>query len=145
MARATITIEGYVAKDPETRQVTGHRITSVTVPVTPQKKDGNGGYVDSGETVWYTAEFWDEHGLSVAEVVRKGQLVTVTGNLDITQREKDGRTYVNQTVSFGNIAVLVPRKRSSSQQPSQAPSAPVDDPWAHQSTPTGYNGSETPF
>ncbi|MDJ0323188.1 single-stranded DNA-binding protein [Cryobacterium sp. PH31-AA6] len=153
MARATITIEAFVAKDPETRTVTGHTITSVTLPVTPQKKDGNGGYVDNGDTVWYQAEFWDEHGQAVAQEVHKGQLVTVTGNIEIQTREKDGKTYTNTVITFPTISVIV-RKPSrgaggSTQTRQGGAQASVDEPWAATAQ-TGAQGAdawgqESPF
>ena len=135
MARATITLEGFASKDPETRNVTGHTITSVTIPVTPQKKDGNGGYVDNGDTVWYQAEFWDAHGDEVAQQVRKGTLVTVTGNLEIQTRENNGKTYTNTVVTFPTLAVVV-RKPSRNGAGSGSAGAPArqagaqDEPWA---------------
>jgi single-stranded DNA-binding protein len=142
MSKATITIEALVAKDPETRTVTGHTITSVTLPVTPQKKDGNGGYVDNGDTVWYQAEFWDEHGQAITQEVRKGQLVTVTGNLEIQTREKDGKTYTNTVVTFPTLSVIVrkpARGAGGSTQTRQG--VQQEEPWANVA-PTAQAGSQ---
>jgi single-strand DNA-binding protein len=125
MARATITIEGFVSKDPETRQVTGHTITSVSIPVTPQKKNQQGVYEDFGDTVWYSAELWDEHGEAAARTVRKGDLVVATGQLVVQVREKDGKTYINHTVVFPTLSVVV-RKPSRAQQANQSQT----EPWA---------------
>ena len=130
MARATITIEGFVSKDPETRNVTGHTITSVTIPVTPQKKDGNGEYVDNGDTVWYQVELWDEHGQAAAQAVSKGTLVTATGNLDIQVREKDGKTYVNTVIAFASLAVVVRKPSRGTTGSTQTRQGGGDDePW----------------
>jgi len=139
MARATITLEGFVSKDPETRNVTGHSITTVTIPVTKQKKNGQGGYEDDGDPVWYTAEFWDAHGDAVAQTVRKGQLVTVSGNLEVQVREKDGKTYVNTVVTFPTIGVVV--RKPSRNAPTQA--AP-EEPWSVSAPTTGGGDAWNP-
>jgi len=149
MSRATITLEGFVSKNPETRNVTGHSITTVTIPVTKQKKNGSGGYEDDGDPVWYTAEFWDAHGDAVAAQVTKGQLVTVAGNLEVQVREKDGKTYVNTVVTFPTIGVIVrkPKRGEEVQRPA------AEEPWAASpptasgdvwNTPGNYT-DETPF
>lgn len=107
MASAKITVEGFVALTPETRTVTGHTITTVKVVVTPQKKNSSGAWEDTGDGVWYAAEFWDEHGDAIATQVAKGALVTISGNLEIRIREKDGRTFVDSTIGFATLGVIV--------------------------------------
>lgn len=129
MASAKITVEGFVAKTPETRSVTGHTVTTVTVPVTPQRKTANGGYEDTGAAVWYTAEFWDEHGDAVAAQIVKGALVTITGNLEIKTREHNGQTYTNPVIGFAQLAVVCRR-------PARGQTAP--EAWHVEPTPAAY-------
>ena len=141
MARATITLEGFVSKDPEVRNVTGHSITTVTIPVTKQKKNSSGGYEDDGDPVWYTAEFWDAHGDAVAQTITKGQLVTVTGSLEVQVREKDGKTYVNTVVTFPTIGVVVRKPARNATTAPSTPAQPEPDVW---NAPSNYT-DETPF
>ena len=147
MARATITIEGFVSADPETRDVTGHTITKVTIPVTPQKKNAQGDYEDNGDTIWYQAEFWDEYGKVVSESIRKGMLVTVTGGLEVKTWESNGKSGVNVNVTFPTIGIIVRKpKRDGSGGGSKAT---TEEPWAT-TAPTDSTASqgytdETPF
>ena len=128
MAKAVITIEGFVARDPETRNVTGHTITQVTVPVTPQKKNRDGAYEDSGDTIWYQAEFWDEHGDRIASDIRKGMLVTLTGGLEVKTWATADKSGVNVNVTFPTIGVIVRKpKRDGSNGGSNAT---TEEPWA---------------
>lgn len=117
MAKSTTTIEGYLSKDPEQRDVTGHTITTVTVPVTPQKKVGDS-WEDSGDTVWYTAEFWDEHGQLVMQSMSKGQLVTVTGTLEVRLWESNGKHGVGVKLANPTISVIIqkPKRGQGGQQ-----------------------------
>jgi len=129
MARATITIEGFASSDPETRDVTGHTITKVTIPVTPQKKNAQGDYEDNGDTIWYQAEFWDEHGQTVAETIRKGMLVTVSGGLEVKTWESNGKSGVNVNVTFPTIGVIVRKpKRDGNRATTEATTT---EPWGN--------------
>lgn len=148
MAKATLTIEGFAAKDPETRSVTGHTITEVSIPVTPQKKNQQGEWEDTGTTVWYKVPFWDEHGESIGELVRKGTLVTVTGIPKLDLYVKDGNAAGSIVLDFATLAVVARKpKRGDRPAPAEepwaasAPDAPAGDVW---NTPGSYN-DETPF
>lgn len=149
MAKATITVEGFVAKDPETRSVTGHTITEVSVPVTPQRKNKSGGWEDSGDTVWYKVPFWDEHGDVVAQSVRKGTLVTVTGTPKLDLYVRDGNAAGTIVLDFASLAVVARKPKRGESAPRQAeepwaasaPAAPAGDVW---NTPGSYS-DEMPF
>lgn len=129
-SKATIQIEGFTSKDPETREVTGHSITTVTVPVTPQKKNQQGVWEDNGDTVWYQAEFWDDHGYAVAEQIRKGQLVVVSGELEVKAWEANGKSGTNTIIKFPTISVIVRKPPRGQQGQNRAASAPADEPWS---------------
>jgi single-strand DNA-binding protein len=77
-----MTIEGFVAKDPETRDVTGHTITQVTVPVTPQKPfDRASNDWKDGDALFMRASVWKEFAEHVAGSLTKGSRVVATGRL----------------------------------------------------------------
>lgn len=145
MAKATINIEGFIATELKVREVTGHRIVDVTVAVTPQKKNQSGGWDDSGDTVWYKAAFWDEHGDAVLDSVEKGSLVTLTGTPKLDLYLKDGAAAGSISLDFPTIAKVVRRPKKG-----EYPSAPASEPWAA-STPgadvwsTPAESDSTPF
>lgn len=153
MSRATIQIEGFVARDPESREVTGHTIVQVVVPVTPQKKNPQTNqWEDAGDTIWYQAQFWDEHGQAILATVAKGMLVTLTGGLEVKQWSAGDKSGVNVNVVFPTIGVVV-RKPKRGEQVQQ--SAQTTEPWAASApaaeaagdvwnTPGNYT-EETPF
>lgn len=151
MSKATISIEGFVGRDPETRDVTGHRITQITVPVTPQKKNPQTNqWEDSGDTIWYQAQFWDEHGEEVARAVRKGDLVTITGGLEVKPWEANGKSGVNVNITFPTVGLVVRKPKRGEQRQAAAeepwaaspPAASGGDAW---NVPAGGYNDETPF
>ena len=140
MAKAILTIEGFVAKDPEERQAQAYRIVSVTVPVTPSKRV-NGEWVnDDAGTIWYEAEFWDVHGDSIRATVSKGSFVTITGTpkLEVFMR-KDGTPGAKITFNFPQLSVIVQKPKRGEVRPQQG----NDEPWASTaptSTPAATGG-----
>ena len=127
MAKATLTIEGFVAKDPEERQAQAYRIVEVVVPVTPSRKV-NGEWVNDDEgTIWYQAEFWDEHGDAIRATVAKGSLVTITGVPKLeAYLKRDGTPGAKITFNFPQLAVIVRKPKRGEGRPAQG----NDEPWA---------------
>lgn len=119
MSKATISVEGFVTKDPELRQYNGKSVIAVDIAHTPRKKDGND-WVDAGETIWFQASFWEREAEAIAASVRKSTLVTVTGQpeLNLYQRQ-DGTTSVTVRIKFGTLGII-PREQQY-QQSSPAP------------------------
>lgn len=113
MAKSAIAVEGFIAKELQIREVTGHRVLDVDVPVTPQKKVGDR-WEDSGDTVWYRATFWDDHADAVLDSVSKGDLVTLTGGLEVKSWESNGKSGVNLVVTFPVLAKVVRRPKRGS-------------------------------
>lgn len=147
MAKATVDIEGFIATELKVREVTGHRIVDVTVAVTPQKKNQSGGWDNSGDTVWYKAAFWDEHGDAVLQTVEKGSLVTLTGTPKLDLYMRGDVPAGSISLEFPTIAKVVRRPKKG-----ESSSAPVDEPWNAASTPgadvwntPGNQTDETPF
>ena len=92
MDKAQITVEGFIANDLEARTAGSHTVVSVSVPVTPSRRDESGNWVHEDEkTVWYEASFWDEHGATVARMAQKGTLVILTGTPELeVYTKRDG-------------------------------------------------------
>jgi single stranded DNA-binding protein len=115
MSKATITVEGFVTKDPETRQAGGKAVVSVDIAHTPRKKDGDK-WVDAGDTIWFQASFWERDAAPVAAAIVKGTLVTVTGSPELNMYQKqDGTTAVTIRIKGATIGVI-PREATNSHQ-----------------------------
>lgn len=150
MSKATLTIEGFVARDPELKYHDGRAVTNVTVPHTPRRKNRQSNeWEDAGPTLWVQASFWEQQAEAVVEAVRKGTLVTITGQPELNVFTKqDGSTDAQLRLKFGTLAVI---PRSGGQQAQGGPntagagdwaSAPVNGP---QTGAQSFDDSSVPF
>lgn len=137
MSKATITIEGFVAKDPELGTHNGKSVTNVSVPHTPRRKNQQTGqYEDAGPTLWVQASFWEADAEAIVNQVHKGTLVTITGQPELNVYTKqDGTTDAQLRLKFGTLGVI-PRQDARTQ-----PQTASEEPW---STPGSF-GDDTPF
>jgi single-stranded DNA-binding protein len=130
MSKATITVEGFVSKDPELRTANGKPVIAVDIPHTPRKKDGDQ-WVDAGETIWFQAGFWERDAQSIADTVRKGTLVTVTGfpELNVYTRQ-DGTPGVNVRIKGGTLGIIPRQPQRGEGASNTAPASPSPtEPW----------------
>lgn len=145
MATDKITVEGFVSKDPEQLEAGQHRITSVTVPV-EQGRMKDGQWVadtdQQGQKIvrWWEAEFWNEQGDAIGQTIRKGQLVTITGEpRPRAFVRNDGTAGLSFAIANPSIGVMVRRPARgggsgggsgapATQQPQQSWGAPQGDP-----------------
>ncbi|WP_341945671.1 single-stranded DNA-binding protein [Microbacterium sp. LWH11-1.2] len=140
MSKATTTIEGFVAKDPELGNHQGKAVTNVSIPHTPRRlnKQTNQ-WEDAGATLWVQASFWEADAEAIVAAVRKGTLVTVTGQPELRVFQKtDGTTDAALSIRFGTLGVI-PRAEQPSAQSAPAPAQ--SDAW----TTPGSFGDDTPF
>ena len=135
MSKAAISVEGFVATEPKTREAGSHTVIDITVPVTPQKFS-DGKWEDTGETVWYRASFWDEPVPAILTQVDKGSLVSITGDGIKTQTYGDP-VKVSVEITNPQIALVIRRPRKSSP-------APVES-WATPGPVVDDYSDETPF
>ena len=99
-----ITIDGRLAADPELKHVTGKPVASLRFGHTPRDKRG-GEWVD-GETVWLSAEVWGQPAEAVTELVSKGDLVLVTGELRQRTYEVNGATRIATEIKRATVALV---------------------------------------
>lgn len=71
---------GNVGKDAELRDVRGDKVCNFSVAVKQ-------GYGKDAPTAWYRVEVWGKRGESLAQYVRKGGKVAVTGEFIIDEYE----------------------------------------------------------
>lgn len=119
MSKATLTIEGFVAKDPELNYHNGKPVTNVSVGHTPRRlnKQTNQ-WEDAGPTLWTQASFWDTDAEAIVNTVHKGTLVTITGQPEIRVYQKqDGTTDASLTIKFGTLGVIPRAEQARPAQP----------------------------
>ena len=87
-----ITIAGGIGKDAEIRTAgdSGKKVTGWSVAV----KDGWG---QNEKTLWFDCSWWGQRGEKVADYIKKGGKICVTGEL--STREYDGKTYLTIDVN----------------------------------------------
>ncbi|MDO8121109.1 single-stranded DNA-binding protein [Isoptericola sp. b490] len=87
---ATITVTGWAGSTP--REVSGGGVpfTSFRIPVTERRFDQRTQAWGDGPTEWYTVKAFRDLALNVAESIRKGDPVVVTGRLrtEVWQSDK---------------------------------------------------------
>lgn len=88
MADTHVTIVGNLTDDPELRFTqNGAAVANFTVAVTARVKDGD--QWKDGDTSFYRCSIWRDYAENVAESLRKGNRVIVTGALKMRSWETD--------------------------------------------------------
>jgi single-strand DNA-binding protein len=85
-----ITIAGNIGKDAEVRTAGQNKVTGWTVAV-------DDGFGDKKTTIWFDCNWWGQRGEKVAQYIRKGGKITVSGEL--SKRENEGKTYLTVNVN----------------------------------------------
>jgi single-stranded DNA-binding protein len=111
--------------------------------------------VDAGDTIWFQASFWERDAQAIAASVRKGTLVTVTGQPELNVYQKqDGSSGVSVRIKFGTLGIIPRDGQGSRGGASTGPaadwdSAPAAKPQTGAQTeawaPAGGYNDETPF
>lgn len=133
-----ITVEGNLGSDPEVKFLqSGEQITELRIAATHSKKNQQGQWEDVGDPLWVTASFWGEQYGYLADTLKKGDKVTVTGLL--VQRGwdgNDGQRRTNLEVRYPRFRGVIPRRNSQQQTSFNAPQGgQAGDPWANAGAP----------
>lgn len=151
---ATITLEGFIATQPETRYTpNGTPALNLTVPETPQKLNKDTGqWEDNGPTTWWKITLWGTAADNATPHLHKGTRVLITGHPQLETREHNGKTYHNPTITNAKIAIIPttggapatptqnayaggfgqPQGGTQPQGQNPQQGAPQADPWAQQ-------------
>ncbi|MBF4625521.1 single-stranded DNA-binding protein [Clavibacter sp. VKM Ac-2872] len=156
MSKATITIEGFISRDPELKYAksSGKPFLSISVPHTPRKQE-NGQWVDAGDTTWFQATVFNEDAEYLATILTKGTLVTITAAPEVNVFQKqDGSHQANIVLRFPTIAIIQKAPKgyqagggAGGNQAQEPWGAPASTGW-HQppaQPEAGYYNDETPF
>lgn len=87
----TIEITGNLGADPELRVTDNGPVASFSLANTPRLRDGS-----QGNTTWVTIQVWDDLANIVAESLKKGSFVSVSGRL-VQQSWTDKETGAKRT------------------------------------------------
>ena len=72
----TIEITGNLGADPELKVTANGPVASFSLANTPRLRDGS-----QGNTTWITVQVWDDLAGIVADALKKGSFVSVSGRL----------------------------------------------------------------
>ncbi|MGO1851823.1 MAG: single-stranded DNA-binding protein [Microbacteriaceae bacterium] len=105
MANKTpITVVGNLTADPdELRQVGSDDVTNFNIAVTDRVFDRQKNEWVDGKTSFYRVAVWRYLAKNVAASLKKGQRVIVTGDLNIVNWEKDGKSGTQAEITADDI------------------------------------------
>lgn len=133
-----ITISGNLTRDPEVKFLpTGTAVTSLRVGASDRKKDENGAWKD-GDPCYLDVTVWRQTGENVAESLRKGDGVLITGRLrQRTYTNREGAEVTVFDVEADDIAPSLKRATVTvSKRTGGGSSQPRNDnPWADEVPP----------
>lgn len=130
----TITVVGNVTRDPELRfTASGQAVATIGLAVNRRWQDKASGDWKE-ETSFFDAVCWRELAENVAESVKKGTRVVVTGRLEQRTWEKDGVKHnaveiqadeVAPSLRWATANVMKTERQSGQTAPAPAPSSSI--------------------
>lgn len=114
----TIEITGNLGADPELRITDNGPVASFSLANTPRLRDGS-----QGNTTWVTIQVWDDLANIVAESLKKGSFVSVSGRL-VQQSWTDKETGAKRTrhvIRAGSVWKPLTDRRKSDKVDEQDP------------------------
>lgn len=143
MSIMTVTLDGYLAKDAEQKQTNGgRRVLNVTVPHQTSKKNDQGGYDHTSETLWVQFALWDDEAAYWAPKLVKGTHVQVQGQGALEAWESANNSGTNFVIRFPMLNVIPKREQQGGQRQQSDPGAfrggQADEPWGQ---PSGQSAS----
>ena len=144
---AKMIVTGNLGRDPEVRYTkNGKAVCELQVAATASRKNEQSNqWEDIGDALWVTAPFWEQDAERLANMVRKGDRVTIEGLLVLeSYTAQDGTTRTKHVLSRPRFLGVIPKQPQQAPQ-QQAPSyaqgsyqKPTSDPW-------GTDNTQAPF
>lgn len=146
---AQISFTGRAGKDPEIKfTADGKAMLRVSVAEGHREKNRDTGQWEDGATTWRQVTLFGRMAEALAEQVRKGSLLHVSGREETREWTKDGEQHSLLSVTADSIGV-VPTPAPQGQQNSFRPQGqqPQGDPWGQQSQidSSGWDNGNPPF
>jgi single-strand DNA-binding protein len=130
-----VQMDGRLTADPELRFTPqGHAVANFTVAGNDRKKDDATGEWSDGPATFLRCSVWREQAENVAESLRKGDAVLVTGK--VTQREYDDKEGRKVTAYEVQVETIGPSLRwratphGQQKRTERTQEAPQEDAWA---------------
>lgn len=129
-----IMLEGTLGKDPELKYVGAKNTELATFSIAVNKKDKLG----NQQATWVNCQAWKQVALTVMDHLRKGDMVTVRGELEIqswADKTSGQKRYKTVVTVWGLYKKLRPKgnasanARTSNATPDDAPEDPEDTPF----------------
>ena len=106
---SSFTCTGRLTRDAETKLVGAKNTLSCTFSIAV-----NTGYGQYAVTSFYNVQIWGQRGASIAEYLKKGKQIAVTGPLENKKYTgRDGQSHDNWTITANDITLLADSKNSS--------------------------------
>ncbi len=149
MTLPTITATGRLGADPELRYLgSGKPVANFRIACDDRRKEGDEWKTLS--TTWLAVDQWGDEAEAAAEHLKKGDLVTVVGQLNVREYDtNDGTKRLSVEIKYGRVSKALPRgAKGSTDAGMRLPASNPTNPWDQQgggqawATPTT---SEPPF
>ena len=123
---SSYTVAGRVGRDPEIRYTaSGTAVADLSVAVNRGKKQPDGTWLD--ETTWWNVKAFKNLAEDISTSITKGQLVVVTGRIEISEWEKDGIKRKSITLLADDLGLSVRFASKNSTSTVAAAQAGYDD------------------
>jgi len=148
MTLPRIEATGRLGNEPDLKFTTGGKaVAEFSIACDENKK--NGDQWEKVSTTWLRVTVWEKDAEAVAEHLKKGDLVTVIGQLNVREYDKkDGGKGTSVEVKNANVTKALPRERSTGSGGggwSQPAPAPSNDPWGSAPAASTPSDSQPPF
>jgi single-strand DNA-binding protein len=144
-----VTVAGTLTADPELRYTqTGHAVTNFVVAANERRYDKTSGAWSDGDATFLRCSIWRDAAENVAESLRKGDRVLVTGRLKQRSYETDQGdkrtvfeldvTEIGPSLRWATAKVAKVTRTASKNDPGAA------DPWATPANEAGASAADEP-
>ena len=120
---ARMYVTGNIGQDPVIRYTqSGMAALNLSVGCTPRRKDKNSDqWEDDGAPLWISATVWGEEAERLAEVLRQGTKVSMSGTLKrrVYDRREGGQGEALELTGVRDLAIIPKASRSDAPQRSQ--------------------------
>lgn len=116
MSAAQITVTGNVGKDVELRFAGDKQIAVATFSMAHTPRIRKDGEFTDGETMWFKVVAFMSKAEMIADQLKKGDSVLVTGSLtQNTYTDRDGKERTALEIKADEVAILIKRASRSKQ------------------------------
>lgn len=136
----SITLSGNVGNDPESRTIpSGDTVVTVSIADTFGPKDAR-------KTNWFRCEFWGKRGEVIMKYVKKGNKLTVVGQLKVdTYTDKNGVEKTNLNINVSDFDFGTKASENSEQSNNSYPVATNPQAATSASIPAEDESLDLPF